>query len=75
MLEELKLSPMMKLCNRVQAPFAGRVDAVMIEGVGTIVQKGQTLFKVTPDERAVDVDHAAVARDRKATLTSYLAAL
>lgn len=73
--QPLYIIEVMKMFNRVQAPFAGRVDAVMIEGVGTIVQKGQTLFKVTPDERAVDVDHAAVARDRKATLTSYLAAL
>jgi acetyl/propionyl-CoA carboxylase alpha subunit len=73
--QPLYIIEVMKMFNRVLAPFSGRVDAVMIEGVGTIVQKGQTLFKVTPDERAVDVDTDAVAGGRAAALASYLTAL
>ncbi len=73
--QALYILEVMKMFNRVVAPFAGRIDAVLVEGAGTIVQKGQALFKVTPAERVVDVDTAAVARERKATLATYLAAL
>jgi acetyl/propionyl-CoA carboxylase alpha subunit len=73
--QTLYIVEVMKMFNRVLAPFAGRVDAVLVEGAGTIVQKGQTLFKVTPDERVVEVDHAAVEAERKAALEVYLASL
>ncbi len=73
--QTLYIIEVMKMFNRVQAPFAGRVDAVLVEGAGTIVHKGQSLFKVTPDERVVEVDHAAVEAERKAALESYLAAV
>ncbi len=73
--QTLYIIEVMKMFNRVLAPFAGRVDAVLVEGAGTIVQKGQTLFKVTPDERVVEVDHAAVDAERKAALEAYLAAV
>ncbi len=73
--QPLYIIEVMKMFNRVVAPFSGRVDAVLIEGAGTIVHKGQPLFKVTPDERAVETDHAATAQERKAALASYLDAL
>ncbi|MFO0609944.1 MAG: biotin/lipoyl-containing protein [Polyangiales bacterium] len=73
--QTLYIIEVMKMFNRVQAPFAGRVDAVLVEGAGTIVHKGQSLFKVTPDERVVEVDHAAVEAERKAALDAYLAAV
>jgi acetyl/propionyl-CoA carboxylase alpha subunit len=73
--QTLYIIEVMKMFNRVQAPFAGRIDAVLVEGAGTIVHKGQSLFKVTPDERVVEVDHAAVEAERKAALGSYLAAV
>jgi acetyl/propionyl-CoA carboxylase alpha subunit len=73
--QPLYILEVMKMFNRVLAPFAARIDAVLIEGVGTIVQKGQTLFKVTPAERHVEVDTATLAKERKATVATYLAAL
>ncbi len=73
--QALYIIEVMKMFNRVLAPFSGRVDAVLIEGAGTIVQKGQALYKVTPDERVVEVDPAAEAKARKAAVTEYLAAL
>ena len=73
--QPLYILEVMKMFNRVLAPFSGRIDAVLVEGAGTIVQKGQTLFKVTPAERVVEVDKAAVERERKVTLAAYLAAL
>jgi ferredoxin-fold anticodon binding domain-containing protein len=41
----------MKMFNKVLAPFSGTVDEVLVEGDGVIISKGQTLFKVTPDEK------------------------
>lgn len=73
--QPLYILEVMKMFNRVLAPFAGRIDAVLVEGVGTIVQKGQPLFKVTPAERHVDVDAVSLAKARKATVAEYLRAL
>ena len=37
--------------NKVNAPFDGVVDEVLVEGDGVIIKKGQPIFKVTPNER------------------------
>ncbi len=73
--DPLYMIEVMKMFNTVHATFAGRIDAVLVEGVGTIVQKGQPLFKVTPAERHVDVDTVSLAKARKATVAEYLRAL
>ncbi len=60
--------------NTVRAPFSGTVDDILIQGGdGTIVQKGQPLFRITPDERLVDVDPEEAERERR-TRTSRLVA-
>jgi len=62
--------------NKVTAPFAGTVDKIVIEGGdGVIVQKGQTIFKVTPDEKFVEVDPKAVAKERRDCTLAYMKAL
>jgi biotin carboxyl carrier protein len=73
--EPLYIVEVMKMFNKVLAPFSGTVDEVLVQGAGTIVQKGQPLFKVTPDEKVV-VEDASVkkARIRKNT-DEYLARL
>lgn len=65
----------MKMFNKVRAPFACTIDEVLIQGDATIVKKGQPLFRVTPLEPMVQVDAAAVraasvafTRDRIAQL-------
>lgn len=41
----------MKMFNKVHAEFAGTVEEVLLDGDrGTVVKKGQPLFKVKPDE-------------------------
>ena len=40
----------MKMFNKVHAPFAGTVERILIDTDATIVKKGQAVFKVTPDE-------------------------
>lgn len=39
----------MKMFNKVTAPFSGTIEEVLIETDGTIVKKGQPLFRVRPD--------------------------
>ncbi len=71
--QPLYIIEVMKMFNTVRAPFSGTIDKITITGAdGTIVQKGQPLFKVTPDEKFVAVDPKEVARDRRARTTDLL---
>jgi len=66
----------MKMFNKVVAPFACTIDEVLLENVdGAIVKQGQPLFKVTPDEKIVEVDPAEVAARRRKFTDSLLAGL
>jgi acetyl/propionyl-CoA carboxylase alpha subunit len=51
--QPLYIIEVMKMFNKVNAPFAGTVDEIFIETDGSIISKGQILFKITPDEKAV----------------------
>ena len=66
--EPLYIVEVMKMFNKVIAPFAGTVDEVLVEGDGVIIAKGQPLFKVTPDEKVELLSEAeVVARKREHT--------
>ncbi len=55
--QPLYIIEVMKMFNTVRAPFSGTLDKIIIQGgEGSIVQKGQPLFKITPDEKHVEVD-------------------
>jgi len=74
--QPLFILEVMKMFNKVPAPFAGTIDKILIEsGDGTIVSKGQPLFKVTPDEKFVEVDPQQVALQRQKTTAEYLQAV
>ena len=63
--QPLYILEVMKMFNRVRAPFAGTVEKILIEGAdGTIVKKGQPLFKVRPDER-IEIEEPGVAEARR----------
>lgn len=51
--EPLYIVEVMKMFNKVYAPFSGTIDKVLVEGDGVIIAKGQPLFKITPDEKIV----------------------
>jgi biotin carboxyl carrier protein len=74
--QPLYIIEVMKMFNKVYAPFAGTIDKVLINGgEGSIVHKGQPLFAVTPDETIVDErPEDRQARQREATRT-YLASI
>ncbi|MEA3545135.1 MAG: biotin/lipoyl-containing protein, partial [Thermodesulfobacteriota bacterium] len=74
--QPLFILEVMKMFNKVPAPFAGTIDKIIIEGgEGTIVQKGQPLFKVTPDEKFVEVDPKELAKQKQLTTSEYLQAV
>ncbi len=68
--QPLFIIEVMKMFNKVLAPFPGTVTASLMEGRdGSVVAKGQTILKIEPDERIVPeggVERAA--RIRAATL-------
>ncbi len=73
--DPLYIVEVMKMFNKVYAPFAGTVDKILVESNGTIVSKGQPLFKVTPDERSVEEDPAEVKARIESNTEKYLTAV
>ncbi|TNF23762.1 MAG: biotin carboxylase [Deltaproteobacteria bacterium] len=63
--QPLYVIEVMKMFNKVAAPFSGTVDEVLIDTDGTIVKKGQPLFRVTPDVRLEREDPAERKRRRR----------
>ncbi|MEO2184245.1 MAG: biotin/lipoyl-containing protein, partial [bacterium] len=51
--DPLFITEVMKMFNKVHAPFAGTVDEVLLDTDALIIKKGQPIFKVTPDEEIV----------------------
>lgn len=74
--QPLYIIEVMKMFNKISAPFSGTVDKIIMQGGdGTIVQKGQPLFKITPDEIHVDVDPVEVERLKRTRTADYLKAV
>ena len=63
--EPLYIVEVMKMFNKVVAPFSGTVEEVLVEGDGVIIAKGQSLFKVTPDEKVEILSDEEVAARRR----------
>ena len=56
----------MKMFNKVLAPFAGTIEKVLVEDDGVIIAKGQTLFKIKPDEEIIiEAPETIAARKRE----------
>ena len=74
--QPLFILEVMKMFNKIPAPFSGTIDKILIDGTeGIIVQKGQPIFKVTPDEKFVEVDPAAIEKERRERTAEYLKVL
>ena len=60
----------MKMFNKVLAPFSGTVvQSLMRDQDGTVVKKGQVIFRIEPDERlSVESPETVAARRRETTL-------
>jgi acetyl/propionyl-CoA carboxylase alpha subunit len=68
--QPLFIIEVMKMFNKILAPFAGTVTANLMEGRdAAVVKKGQAIFKIEPDERVVqESPDDAAKRRREATL-------
>ncbi|MCG3169323.1 MAG: hypothetical protein CALGDGBN_00841 [Pseudomonadales bacterium] len=73
--DPLYIVEVMKMFNKVYAPFAGTIEKVLVAGEGVIIKKGQPLFKVVPDERIVEESPEERQRRRLAATAKFLAAL
>ena len=74
--QPLYIIEVMKMFNKIYAPFSGTIDKILIEGGdGTIVSKGQPLFKITPDEKFVEVDPKAIEKEKRNRTADYLKAV
>jgi len=68
--DPLFIIEVMKMFNKVYAPCAGTVEAVMIEADGVIVSKGQTILQIVPEQSDVgETAEAQVVRRHIATRT------
>ncbi len=70
--DPLYVVEVMKMFNKVYAPFSGTIDKILVDTDGTIVAKGQPLFKVTPDEKFVEVDPAKLQARVETITEEYL---
>ena len=68
--EPLFVIEVMKMFNKYLAPFSGTVtENLMADADGSIVKKGEVIFKIEPDERIeVESPEAVASRRRNATL-------
>jgi acetyl/propionyl-CoA carboxylase alpha subunit len=74
--QALYIIEVMKMFNTVRATFSGTIDKIVIQsGDGSIVQKGQPLFKITPDEKFVEVDPKAIEKEKRERTAEYLKAV
>jgi acetyl/propionyl-CoA carboxylase alpha subunit len=74
--QTLYIIEVMKMFNKVNAPFSGTIDKIIIQGGdGTIVQKGQPLFKVSPDEKFVEINPEEIEKEKRERTATYLKAV
>lgn len=71
--DALYIVEVMKMFNKVHAPFAGKIDKILVDADGVIIKKGQPLFKVSPDEEIIVESPETIAERRKQATKSFLA--
>ncbi len=73
--EPLYIVEVMKMFNKIYAPFSGTIDKVLVDIDGTIIKKGQPLFKITPDEVIEIETPEQIAARQKAYTNNFLGKL
>ena len=73
--QPLYIIEVMKMFNKVNAPFAGSVDKILVETDGSIIKKGQALFKITPDDIVVEESPDAIKARRQQQTRRFLNSL
>jgi acetyl/propionyl-CoA carboxylase alpha subunit len=73
--DPLFIVEVMKMFNKVYAPFSGTIKEVLVDADGTIISKGQPIFKIEPDEIIVEETPEEKAARRKKITGQFLAQL
>ncbi len=73
--DPLYIVEVMKMFNKVYAPFAGSIDKVLLDTDGVIIKKGQPLFKITPAEKIVIETPEEIATRKRTKTNQFLAKL
>jgi biotin carboxyl carrier protein len=60
--QPLFIVEVMKMFNKVNAPFAGVIEKCLIENDGEIIKKGQPIFKIVPDEKIETLTDEQIAK-------------
>ncbi|MEP1594657.1 MAG: biotin/lipoyl-containing protein, partial [Halieaceae bacterium] len=70
--DPLFIVEVMKMFNKVYAPFSGTIDEVLVDTDGVIIRKGQPIFTITPDEKIVEESPEDVAARRRTVTDNFL---
>ena len=70
--DPLFIVEVMKMFNKVYAPFSGTIAKVLVDTDGTIISKGQPIFKIVPDEVIVEISAEEIAARRTAATAAFL---
>ena len=70
--DPLFIVEVMKMFNKVYAPFSGTIDKVLVDTDGTIISKGQAIFKITPDEIVIEESPKDIAARRVKVTGQFL---
>ncbi|MEZ5573251.1 MAG: biotin/lipoyl-containing protein [Halioglobus sp.] len=70
--DPLFIVEVMKMFNKVYAPFSGTIAKVLVDTDGSIISKGQAIFKIVPDEITVEVSAEEIAARRHAATNQFL---
>jgi biotin carboxyl carrier protein len=73
--DPLYIVEVMKMFNKVYAPFSGTIDSVLVENDGVIIKKGQPLFNITPDEVVVIETPEEIQQRRQQSTALFLQSL
>ena len=70
--DPLYIVEVMKMFNKVYAPFSGTIEEVLVEEDGVIISKAQPLFRITPDEIIVEESEEERRARRQAATDKFL---
>ncbi len=71
--DPLYIVEVMKMFNKIYAPFAGTIKKVLVDIDGAIIKKGQPLFKITPDEIVIEESPEEIKARMQQKTAAFLA--
>jgi acetyl/propionyl-CoA carboxylase alpha subunit len=72
--QPLFIIEVMKMFNKINAPFSGTVTRCLIENTeGSVVTKGQQIFEIVPDEVVIEESQDEIQKRKKNTTLALLA--